>query len=310
MNLPDAKSLKEMEGETIAMARGAGALLAERFGRGIRPEFKDKEKKRDPVTEADRASQEFLQKEIEARFPGHAILGEEKLTQEGENPEWVWVLDPLDGTTNFMRGFALYGVSVGVLHHGRPVAGAVFLAGGLDGRGHVFHAHVGGGAFVEGERISVAREGQPSPTHLVCLPGQYWTVFAMQSKLKRQPGEVRGSGCIVNDLACTSAGTFHYAVFAAPKIWDVAAGVLLVKEAGGEALVRRAKGMAWRPLERFGRDYMSPPGSLQELREWKGALIVGNKAIARFVGENLRRPVRGRLSLRRRDAGSHHGKKT
>jgi fructose-1,6-bisphosphatase/inositol monophosphatase family enzyme len=200
MNLPDAKSLKEMEGETIAMARGAGALLAERFGRGIRPEFKDKEKKRDPVTEADRASQEFLQKEIEARFPGHAILGEEKLTQEGENPEWVWVLDPLDGTTNFMRGFALYGVSVGVLHHGRPVAGAVFLAGGLNGRGHVFHAHVGGGAFVEGERISVAREGQPSPTHLVCLPGQYWTVFAMQSKLKRQPGEVRGSGCIVNDL--------------------------------------------------------------------------------------------------------------
>ncbi|MBI2880463.1 MAG: inositol monophosphatase [Candidatus Tectomicrobia bacterium] len=293
MGGPDAKDLKETEERAIEMARGAGALLADQFARGVRAEFKDERKKRDPVTEADRMSQEFLRKRIETHFPGHAILGEERLDRQGTEPEWVWVLDPLDGTTNFMRGLDVYGVSVGVLHYGRPVAGAIFLAGGSGGR--VFHARAGGGAHLEGERISVAREAVPAPTHLVCLPGHYRSLFEMQSRLRKQPGEVRGTGCIVHDMARTADGTFHYAVFAGPRIWDVAAGVLLVKEAGGEALVRRAKGMMWRPLERFARDYVSPPRSLEELREWKAALIVGNKAIARFVGDNLRRSVRGRL---------------
>ncbi|MFQ5692911.1 MAG: inositol monophosphatase family protein [Nitrospinota bacterium] len=293
--MPDEKSLKEMERRVVEMVRGAGALLAGRFGRGVRAEFKDKTRKRDPVTEADRMSQEFLRKEIEAGFPGHAILGEEKLDRKGESPEWVWVLDPLDGTTNFLRGLDVYGVSIGVLHHGRPLVGAICLAGGPDGRGRVFHARAGGGTRQDGGRVSVAPEARPEPTHLVCLPGNYWKIFHMQTPLRKQPGEVRGSGCIVHDMARVTEGTFHYAVFAGPKIWDVAAGVLLVKEAGGEALVRRSKGMMWRPLERFGRDYISPPASLEELREWKGALIVGNKRIVRFVGDNLRRSGRGRL---------------
>ena len=81
------------------------------------------------------------------------------------------------------------------------------------------------------------------------------------------------------------------------------------KEAGGEALVRRGKGMKWRPLERFGRDFVSPPTSLEELRAWKGALIIGNKAITRFVGDNLRRPVRGRLSPKH-NAGRMNLRKT
>lgn len=281
------------------MARNAGVLLAKRFRQGVRSEFKDKEKKRDPVTEADRKSQDYLRQQIESQFPGHAILGEEKLSQEGDQPEWVWILDPLDGTTNFMRGFEIYGVSVGLLHFGQPVAGAIFLAGGPDGQGRVYHARSGGGTHRDGARVSVAAEGRPAPTHLVCLPGNYWNIFEMQSRLRKQPGESRGSGSIANDIALTAEGTFHYAVFATPKIWDVAAGVLLIKEAGGEALVRRSKGMKWRPLERFGRDYISPPSSLQELMEWKGALIVGNKVIARFVGDNLRRPPRGAFHRRR-----------
>ena len=309
MTASEAEALKEMESMVSEMARRAGLMLAEYFGRGVQVEFKDKGKNRDPVTEADRRSQEFLRKEIEIHFPGHAILGEEKLNQEGERPEWVWVLDPLDGTTNFMRGFDIYGVSIGVLHHGRPVVGAIFLAGGAGGRGRVYHARVGGGAHLEGDRISVAKVDRPAPTLLVCVPGNYWKVFEMQSPLRKQPGELRGSGSIANDMARTAEGTFHYAIFAGPKIWDVAAGVLLVKEAGGEALVRRGKGMKWRPLERFGRDFVSPPTSLEELREWKGALIIGNKAITRFVGDNLRRPVRGRLSPKR-NAGRMNLRKT
>lgn len=293
MNASTCKDLKEIEKTMVVMARSAGVLLSKRFRQGVQPEFKDEGKKRDPVTEADRESQDYLRQQIELKFPSHAILGEEKLDQGGDNPEWVWILDPLDGTINFMRGFEIYGVSIGLLHYGQPVAGAIFLAGGENGLGRVYHARTGGGTYRDGVSISVAKEERLDPTHLVCLPGNYWKIFEMQGHLKKRFGEWRGSGSIANDIALTAEGVFHCALFAAPKIWDVAAGVLLVQEAGGEALVRRPRGMKWYPLERFGRDPLSPPSSLRELREWKGTVMVGNKAIARFISDNLRRPLRG-----------------
>ena len=308
MNAHTCKDLEKIEKTMVVMARNAGVLLSKRFRQGVRPEFKDEGKKRDPVTEADRQSQDYLRQQIELQFPSHAILGEEKLDQGGDNPEWIWILDPLDGTTNFMRGFEIYGVSIGLLHYGQEEAGAIFLAGGQNGKGRVYHARTGGGAHRDGVAISVAKEERLDPTHLVCLPGNYWKLFEMQSQLKKQFGEWRGSGSIANDIALTAEGVFHYALFVAPKIWDVAAGVLLVQEAGGEALVRRSKGTKWYPLKRFGRDPLSFPSSLQELREWKGTVIVGNNVLARFVGDNLRRPVRGASKSKRPGQSANKGK--
>lgn len=289
---PSEETLKSLEAAAIEMARGAGGLLAARFGKGLEVEFKDRKKKADPLTEADRASQGYLQEAIERRFPEHGIVGEEALEVQGKETEFFWVVDPLDGTTNFLRGLSIYGVSVGILHAGRPVAGAIALPGPAGSPIQVFHARAGGGAFLDGQPIHVGEAKRPTPTQLVCLPGRHDALLRFVGDLRRHPGEVRGTGSVAFELAHTAMGTFQYALFLLPKVWDVAAGVLLVKEAGGEALMRREAGTPWRPLERFGPDDLTAPRNLDELRKWRASLIVGNREVVRFVTAHIRRPLR------------------
>ena len=148
------------------MAREAGAILASHFGHGkLEVEFKD-EKQRDPVTNADKECQELLEGAIARHFPDHGVLGEEgededKEAEDSPAPDFVWVLDPLDGTKNFMGGLPVYASSVGVMHRGVPIVGAVFVPWPSDGGGVVLHARTGGGAFADDEPISVADSEEP-----------------------------------------------------------------------------------------------------------------------------------------------------
>ena len=111
-------------------------------------DYKDKEQ-RDPVTDADKTTQEYLSQEITKKFPGHGILGEEGGGEEAgdqedvPSPDFLWVLDPLDGTTNFLNGLPVYASSIGVLYRGRPVAAALFLPWPKPSGGFVLHCHKG-----------------------------------------------------------------------------------------------------------------------------------------------------------------------
>ena len=121
----DEKLVLELENAAVEMARGAGEILAGHFGRQISIEYKDKEQ-RDPVTSVDRACQDYLSREIAKKFPDHSILGEES-TAGGDTeedhipaPEFLWVLDPLDGTTNYLNGLPVYASSIGILFPDLP----------------------------------------------------------------------------------------------------------------------------------------------------------------------------------------------
>ena len=133
----DEALLADIETYAADIVRGAGAILNSHFGRSLDVEYKD-EKKRDPVTNADMESQEFLTQAITHRFPDHGILAEEDQKQE-DSPakDFVWVLDPLDGTKNFMAGLPVYACSIGVVHRSVPIVGAVFVPWPCDGGGAV-----------------------------------------------------------------------------------------------------------------------------------------------------------------------------
>ena len=121
------EQLQEIEAASITMAWGAGRILSEQFGKQLSIEYKDKNQL-DPVTSADKATQEFLVREITRLFPAHGILGEEgsdETDPAGPAPDFLWVLDPLDGTTNFLNGLPVYASSIGILHRGRPVVRGV-----------------------------------------------------------------------------------------------------------------------------------------------------------------------------------------
>lgn len=219
----------------IQTARDAGRLLAERFGRSLRVSNKSE---LDLVTESDLASERLIIDRIKTYYPRHAILAEESgmnpLASDGEQGDWRWIIDPLDGTTNYAHGYPCFCVSIGLEHKGRIEVGVVYDPM----RDECFAAERGEGAALNGKRIRVS----PTPnlaSALLCTGfpydvrerGEFARHFA--NFIMNAQG-VRRDGAAALDLAYIAAGRFDGFWEEGLKPWDVAAGVLLIEEAGGK----------------------------------------------------------------------------
>ena len=216
-----------------ASAREAGAVLMGYFGKsGLQVSSKSSEA--DLVTEADRRAEEVILREIRRRYPGHAILSEEADPFESDS-EWRWVIDPLDGTTNFTQGFPFFAVSIALQHRGGSAVGVIY-APVLD---QMFSAAVGKGAFIDGRKASVS----PKRNLAQCVlatgfpydraehPENNAAQFSRMIPLVRG---IRRTGSAAYDLALVAAGVFDGFWELNLSLWDVAAGTLLVEEAGGK----------------------------------------------------------------------------
>lgn len=315
--------LKQIEDHAVAIARKAGEILGSHFGSSLDVQYKD-EKKTDPVTNADKESQQYLEDAISKRFPDHGILGEEEDGDDadkemaGKEPakDFVWVLDPLDGTKNFLAGLPLFASSIGVMHKGVPIAGAVYLPWPSDGGGVVLHARKGGGAFADDKPMSVVETDEPKGNGMVTLPGGFRMMFRFNKAMRGKVGDVRMTGSIAYELALVAKGVTQFTVTTAPKLWDVAGGVMLVQEAGGLVMhgrrTRRAlgllSGIRWEPMEALVPDWRSGETSMKQLRDWSAITFLGNPKVVRYATSNIgtRSTLRWRL---RRAFRSVWGKK-
>ncbi len=194
----------------------------------------------DFVTHVDREAEAVIVRRISAAFPHHDILAEEAATVPGgagtraRDTEWLWLVDPLDGTTNFLHTYPAYSASVAVAHRGELIAGAV-AHGGVS---QVWTAVRGGGAFLGARRLHVSTvaelrlalvgTGFPSK-HKELLP----TYLPQVHAVLRQSAGVRREGSAALDLCHVATGHFDafWELGLAP--WDVAAGILMIREAGG-----------------------------------------------------------------------------
>ena len=308
----DDLTLREIERDAAKIAREAGELLRWHFERALNVQYKD-ERQSDPVTNADFACQRLLQEEISKRFPEHGILGEEDDAAERARvdgqpaPDFVWVLDPLDGTRNFLSGLPLYASSIGVLYRGAPVVAAVFLPWPSDEGGIVMHARKGGGTRINGVTVPALNAAAPEGNRLITLPGGFGGMFSVRKGLRRRAGELRMTGSIAYELAMVAKGVTQYTITTAPFLWDAAGGSLLVKEAGGivlqggerKLLGRLPAGMSWQHLESFAPSWNSGTTLMTELREWRAPLLLGSPQVARYVASNLRGKARVKRRLRR-----------
>ena len=308
-------SLEDIESRAAEWAAEAGHIVSSLFGKAIEVDYKD-DKRMDPVTAADKQSQEFLAEAISRTFPDHGILGEEGGEEETESPcpDILWVLDPLDGTTNFLNGFPLYAVSIGVLHRGTPIAGSVYVPWPEGDGGQVLHARLGGGAFANGERLLLGDTEGPVPNRLTGIPGSLGGQYRIGKPLRGKVGEPRVTGSITYELAMVARGVLQYCIIGGPRMWDMAAGALIVVEAGGSVVMRRKKG--WEPMGALVETWEERAPTMKELRRWSGPLVAGNAQAAPFVAANLRRrrpwPTRritSWLRRRRRARGVKEGKK-
>jgi myo-inositol-1(or 4)-monophosphatase len=214
----------------IKAAREAGSLLMDNFERGIRIEFKGKY---DLVTEADRQAEALIVDLIRKRFPDHDILAEEE-DYGKRNSEYRWIVDPLDGTTNFAHGFPWFAVSIALEVRGKLTLGVVYNPY----VGEFYFAERGQGAFLNERRLQVSAtrvlERALLATgfaydHKSCKANNYdyFTRFQREAQACRRPGVAS------LDLASVAAGRFDGFWEMKLKPWDLAAGVLLVEESGG-----------------------------------------------------------------------------
>ncbi len=281
---PDDSLLAEIEGHAVNIAREAGQILCEQFRQPLEVQFKGK-KNSDPVTTADRLADEYLKKAIREKFPRHGILSEEGATQCDSDSPFVWVIDPLDGTSNFMNGLPLFASSIGVLWKSLPVVGSIFVPVSHQATEGVYHGRLNKGAFFNTTRIEVNM--QPSGRPLSQIPLHLRSHFRFSGPRWKEPHETRNLGSIALELAMAASGVFQYALFGRPKLWDVSAGVLLIKEAGGLSFFRRPGDKRWLNLERFQVERDNATETLEKLREWSFPLFVGAPYIAGKLVQDL-----------------------
>lgn len=216
--------------ETAAeIAREAGALINQYLERRIGFELKGEF---DLVTEADRSSERLIVERLLAHYPTHAIVAEEGGGQEGSS-EYRWYVDPLDGTTNFAHGFPMFNVTLALEHKGELIAGVVYDPV----HDEMFAAERGAGAYLNDRRIHVSKTssiesslvatGFPSRKRHLSVNVHFYYQLAMLSH------GVRRAGAAALDLAYVACGRLDAFWEFGLKPWDMAAGVLLIREAGG-----------------------------------------------------------------------------
>jgi myo-inositol-1(or 4)-monophosphatase len=266
--------LAEIERTAVELARLAGAEIVNALGGVLAIKYKsdiaakaDAASYRDPVSEVDHRCEVLIRARIAERFPDHDIIGEEINDRAADRPygDYIWAVDPIDGTANFINGFPMFAASIGVIHHGMPVVGALWCSTTHALRAGVYHGRVGGSLQLDEQPID--RKVNP----------------AVQRRLAGDPKggkdlgfmwETRKTGSAAVECAFVAAGLLRVARFETPNLWDVAGGVALVKAA--ELAVESHADGRWQALDRF-----EPVGG--DIRRWRRPMVLGEpEAVAQL----------------------------
>lgn len=251
----------------MAEARArALALVAEGFRAGLKPDGS-------VVTTVDTTIERFLRAEIEARYPGHAILGEEYGWEEGRSADVpLWALDPIDGTTNLSNGLPLWTISVGLIVGDAAAVGVIALP-------------LLGETFAGARGLGATLNDAPLPPLPAGGPLQWEDAYAVSSTCVREvsfarvPCRLRVFGSAAFDLCCTAAGRTRGCQSIATSLYDVAAGICIAGEVGAQT--EWLSGEPWSPrdMARTGprpRVLLSAaPGTLAFLHENLSQVAVG-----------------------------------
>lgn len=214
----------------IGAARAAGRILARQFGR---PRDVRLKAPKDPVTAADAAAERCIRRHLGRRYPTIGFLGEEGTAGSGAaGPDGRWIVDPLDGTIAFIAGLPSYGVSIALERRGRIDVAVVLLPR----LGELFVAERGRGAWLNGRRIRVSRRtGLAQCVVSLWQDDRVWRDRRLRDRIARAARAVRSVRSVgaVFSLAYVAAGRLDGYWERSAHPWDVAAGALLVREAGG-----------------------------------------------------------------------------
>jgi myo-inositol-1(or 4)-monophosphatase len=265
---PHLETRITLEQYAIALARLAGEQICGELANAVDVEFKQPltgtAANANPVSGTDRRVESLIRTRLAADFPDHAVIGEEYAPTHASDAPYTWVIDPVDGTTNYINGLPLFASAIGVLFRGRPVAGAIWCAVTHTLRAGVYHAHEGGRLFLDEKQIE--RRAPGAWRGLASEPGCAPTYGASW--------DTRVLGCATLEFAFVAAGQLSMAYIPRPALWDAAAGLALLHAADCQAVTPRStRGETL--LYFAGRDGDQSPASLAS---WSEPLLIGDAA--------------------------------
>lgn len=240
----------------LQAARAAGNLLRENYYKPHQVEYKGAD---NIVTEMDRRCEQLIAEMLLGAFPDYGVYGEEA-TRTNPNARRRWIVDPLDGTTSYSRGYPLFAVSIGLEEAGEAVVGAIYNPL-LD---EMFSAEVGKGAWLNGSPIHVSEVDTLGKALLASgFPYGVWDRaddnLAEYARLTKVCMQVRCDGSAAIDMCHTAMGRLDGYWEIEVEAWDMAAGAVILKEAGGR--ITRVNGQ---PFDLFGRNVLVSNGRLHE----------------------------------------------
>lgn len=256
----------DLQRTAVAAALAGGAVLKEWFHKVTAT---SKTCTADIVTEADVASQRVIHELILQKYPEHNFLGEEGLVRTDGAEPYRWIIDPLDGTSNYFHGYPYFAVSIGVEYRGELVVGVIYDPT----REELFTAQQGQGAFLNDRRLQVSQNDRLAKSLLVASfpPGVKADAPPIRQFLRILPHAqtIQRTGSAALNLAYLATGRLDGFWSHSLKAWDIAAGVLIVREAGG--MVTRMSGD---PLALEIPDLLATNGAIHaELRDLLSAPI-------------------------------------
>ncbi|MDN2580052.1 inositol monophosphatase family protein [Aquibium sp. ELW1220] len=253
----------------VEAARKAGRSLSRDFGevQNLQVSMKGPG---DYVSQADRKAEEIIFTELSRARPGYSFLMEERGVVEGEDAQHRWIVDPLDGTTNFLHGIPIFAVSIALERQGQLQAALVYNPA-MD---ELYTAERGGGAFMNDRRLRVAGRSKLSDSVIgTGIPhlgrGHHGNALIELRNVMGEVSGIRRMGAAALDLAYVAAGRLDGFWESGLSPWDMAAGLLLIREAGGFASDREGG---------------------QEMFE-TGNVVAGNETIHRVLLRQLRKPL-------------------
>lgn len=234
-------------------ARAAGAIARA----GFRTSMSVREKSdKEFVSEYDLKAEEDLVSRIRQKFPDHGIYSEEAGDIKHDS-RYLWVLDPIDGTHNYIYGLPYYGVSVGLLEDGRPLVGAICLPE----EDELLHAVRGKGAFLNGEKVNVSKRplDRAYVFYQCPYPHSGRMPYEVFERITHNIQVVRILGAAVTNIRHLAAGCADAYIMHSLRPYDVAAGTLIIEEAGG-----RVTDFAGRPWNMESRSYLASNGLIHD----------------------------------------------
>jgi myo-inositol-1(or 4)-monophosphatase len=218
--LPSAVDLNALLSTARRIVDDAEQLLLQGYGKVTAARKSDGSL----VTETDHAVDQFITTQLAAAFPAHAILSEERNTEYDPSADLTWVIDPLDGTTNFARGLPIWGVSVALLYRGLPLLGLL----NFPSLHEIYEASYQRGAVLNGRPLATAADSHTTDQHFLMLCTRTPRRYTIDTPLKP-----RILGSAAYHIASVANGSALAGIEATPKLWDLAAALLILKEAGG-----------------------------------------------------------------------------